>query len=364
MAAAPPTDRPAAPLPPPPAIGEDQRLVATVVLSLLLHALVILGVGFALKEAAPVVPMLDVILTQTRTPLSPKQADFLAQANNQGGGEDDKARRPRDPQPGTVPQTETGTAPQTVRAQSPAPSPPPEARVVTTLSPKQADFLAQANNQGGGEDDKARRPRDPQPGTVPQTETGTAPQTVRAQSPAPSPPPEARVVTTTQAEDQLPLPNRKPQPLPDATPLGDRKIEHDMAMARLAAEIHLRSSRYAKRPSRKFVSASTQEYVWATYLRAWVDRAERIGNLNYPDEARRRRLSGTVVINIGIRRNGTIERADVVQSSGIPLLDESALRIARLAEPYPPLPKTQENPDILNVVRTWRFMPGGELVDE
>lgn len=292
--------RPPAPLPPPPVIGEDQRLVATVVLSLLLHALVILGIGFALKEAAPVVPMLDVILTQTRTPLSPKQADFLAQANNQGGGEDDKARRPRDPQPGTVPQNETGTAPQTVRAQSPAPSPPPE----------------------------------------------------------------ARVVTTTQAEDRLPQPNRKPQPLPDPTRLGDRKIEHDMAMARLAAEIHLRSSRYAKRPSRKFVSASTQEYVWATYLRAWVDRAERVGNLNYPDEARRRKLSGTVVINIGIRRNGTIERADVVQSSGIPLLDESALRIARLAEPYPPLPKTQENPDILNVVRTWRFMPGGELIDE
>lgn len=300
MAAASPPDRPAAPLPPPPAIGEDQRLVATVVLSLLLHALVILGIGFALKEAAPVVPMLDVILTQTRTPLSPKQADFLAQANNQGGGEDDKARRPRDPQPGTVPQNETGTAPQTVRAQSPAPSPPPE----------------------------------------------------------------ARVVTTTQAEDRLPQPNRKPQPLPDPLRTGDRKIEHDMAMARLAAEIHLRSSRYAKRPSRKFVSASTQEYVWATYLRAWVDRAERVGNLNYPDEARRRKLSGTVVINIGIRRNGTIERADVVQSSGIPLLDESALRIARLAEPYPPLPKTQENPDILNVVRTWRFMPGGELIDE
>ena len=109
------------------------------------------------------------------------------------------------------------------------------------------------------------------------------------------------MVTTTQAEDTLPLPNRKPQPLPDPTRTGDRKIEHDMAMARLAAEIHLRSSRYAKRPSRKFVSASTQEYVWATYLRAWVDRAERVGNLNYPDEARRRKLSGTVVINIGIR---------------------------------------------------------------
>lgn len=70
------------------------------------------------------------------------------------------------------------------------------------------------------------------------------------------------------------------------------------------------------------------------------------------------------MINIGIRRNGTIERADIVQSSGIALLDEAALRIARLAEPYPPLPKTTEDPDILNVVRTWQFLPGGELIDK
>ncbi len=287
-------------LPPPPAIGEDQRLGATLVLSLLLHGLLILGVGFALERAAPVVPMLDVILTQTQTPLTPKQADFLAQANNQGGGEHDKASRPRDPQPGTVPQAEAGVAPQTVRAQSPAPQPPPEARVI-----------ASPNSD------------------------------IRRAAPS-------RAVQVTVTPQRI----------------GPQKVEHDMAMARLAAEIHLRSARYAKRPSRKFVSASTQEFAWANYLRAWVDRAERVGNLNYPDEARRRRLSGTVVINIGIRRNGTIERADIIQSSGTPLLDEAALRIARLAEPYPPLPKTTEDPDILNVVRTWQFLPGGELIDK
>lgn len=287
-------------LAPPPVIGEDQRLGATLVLSLLLHGLLILGVGFALERAAPVVPMLDVILTRTQTPLTPKQADFLAQANNQGGGEHDKASRPRDPQPGTVPQAETGVAPQTVRAQSPAPQPPPEARVIAT----------------------------------PNSDT--------------------RLAAPSQVLQATVTPQR----------VGSQKVEHDMEMARLAAEIHLRSARYAKRPTRKFVSASTQEYAWANYLRAWVDRAERVGNLNYPDEARRRQLSGTVVINIGIRRNGSVERADIVQSSGIALLDEAALRIAKLAEPYPPLPKTREDPDILNVVRTWQFLPGGGLIDE
>lgn len=291
---------PPPPLLPKPRIGDDQRLTATLVFSLLLHGLLILGVGFALEQAAPVVPMLDVILTQTQTPLTPKQADFLAQANNQGGGDQDKASRPRDIQPGTMPQAEPGVAPRPVRAQAPAPTPQTQARIVSSIN----------------------------------------------------------------GETQVAVPNRNLKTAPLPLPLGQQKVEHDMEMARLAAEIHLRSNRYAKRPSRKFVSASTQEYAWATYLRAWVDRAERVGNLNYPDEARRRRLAGTVVINVGVLRNGSIERIDIVQSSGIKLLDDAAIRIARLAEPYPPLPKTQDDPDILNVIRTWRFLPEGELIDE
>jgi protein TonB len=284
---------------PRPTIGDNERLGATMVLSLLLHGLIVLGVGFALENAAPVMPTLDVILTQTSTPLTPKQADFLAQASNQGGGESEKTSRPRDTQPGLVPKPDEGVAPRELRAQSPAPQPPPEARVVSSVTG---------------------------PATTPQ-------------------------------------PLATPQVPPDVLPPGRQRIEHDMAMARLAAEIHLRSERYAKRPSRKFVSASTREYAWAAYLRAWVDRAERVGNLNYPDEARRRHIGGVVVINVGIRRDGSVERADIVQSSHIPILDEAALRIAKLAEPYPPLPKTAENPDILNVVRTWQFLPGGSMQD-
>ncbi|MDQ3495696.1 MAG: energy transducer TonB, partial [Pseudomonadota bacterium] len=103
-----------------PAVGPDQRLGATLVLSLLMHGLLILGVGFALEDAAPVLPTLDVILTRTQSTLTPKQADFLAQASNQGGGEHDQTTRPRDVQAGLAPQAEPGVAPQPMRAQSPA----------------------------------------------------------------------------------------------------------------------------------------------------------------------------------------------------------------------------------------------------
>src|SRR5690606_11341841 len=91
-----------------PRIGERERLGATMVLSLLLHGMLVLGVGFALEGAAPLVPTLDVIITETTSPLTPAQADFLAQASNQGGGEQERSTRPRDDQAGLALQAETG----------------------------------------------------------------------------------------------------------------------------------------------------------------------------------------------------------------------------------------------------------------
>ena len=285
---------------PPPQIDDGARLGATLVLSLLVHGLLVLGIGFATEDAAPVMPTLDVILTETTSPLTQAQADFLAQASNQGGGEHEAPTRPRDAQIGQVPQEDSGVAPMELRAQSPDVQPPPQ----------------------------------------------------------------DRVVASTRGETALPAPDPTQQTDPSTLPRGAEKIERDLAMARLAAEIHLRSERYARRPKRKFVSASTQEYAYAAYLRQWVDRVERVGNLNYPDEARRRQLAGELVISVAIRRDGSVERADIIRSSGTPLLDDAALNIARLAEPYPPLPATEENVDVLHVTRTWNFLPGGTLVDD
>lgn len=288
-------------LPPPARITEQQRLGATLTLSLLVHGLLILGVGFAVGGNAPLVPTLDVIFSQTSTPLTPEQADFLAQANQQGGGDHDTPQRPRDSQAGIVPRADDGIAPVPTQRQAAAAPPPPQARVVS--SARGEDVVAQAQPQ--------------------------------------------------------PLPER---PAPDA-PTTARE-QRDAEMARLAAEVHLRSEQYAKRPNRKFVSASTREYAYANYLRAWVDRAERVGNLNYPDEARQRRLGGQVVITVGVRRDGSVESSRILRSSGTPLLDAAALRVVELAQPFPPLPRTSDDIDILQVTRTWVFLPGGQLHDD
>lgn len=288
-------------LPPPARVSEQQRLGATLALSLLVHGLLIAGVGFAVSGNAPLVPTLDVIFSQTSTPLTPAQADFLAQANQQGGGDHDRPQRPRDSQAGIVPQPDNGLAPAPTRRQDAAVPPPPQARVVSSTQ---------------GE----------------------------------------HVVADAQSR---PLPER-----PDRNAPMTAREQRDAEMARLAAEVHLRSEQYAKRPNRKFVSASTREYAYANYLRAWVDRAERVGNLNYPDEARQRRLGGQVVITVGVRRDGSVESSRILRSSGTPLLDAAALRVVELAQPFPPLPRTDDDIDILQVTRTWVFLPGGQLHDD
>ena len=264
-------------------------------LSLVVFGVLILGVGFTRDDAAPVTPTLDVILTETRSDQPPQDADFIAQANNQGGGESDRPERPREEQLAPVPKADPGVAPEPLEAQAPPPEPEPIPRVLSTL--------------------------------------------------APSP-----VV--------LPVPKDQRETEPSLLPPGRELVEQSLEMARLAAEIERRQELMAKRPKRKFISASTREYEYATYLRAWVATVERVGNLNYPDEARRRGLGGRLVMTVAVRRDGSIEEIVLNRSSGLGVLDQAAMRIVRLSEPYPPLPRTQENIDVLHITRTWQFQNG------
>ena len=287
--------------PPRPQIGPGDRLIATLALSLLVHGIIVLGVGFTREDAAPVVPTLDVILTRTRTPQSPAHADFLAQANNRGGGDKDIARRPGEPQLADVPKPDPGIAPRPMQAQAPPPQPQAVQRLLTTTRAMR-DIAA---------------PQEAQP-------TSTTP-----------------------------------------LPVGRDLTEQSMEEARLTAELQRTQQQYAKRPKKKFISASTQEYEYAAYMRAYVARLERVGTLNFPDEARRRNLSGAVVLTVEVRRDGTLAgQPEIIQSSGIPVLDQAAQQTVRLAAPFGELPRTKDNPDILNITRTFRFLPGGTVVNE
>jgi protein TonB len=89
-------------------------------------------------------------------------------------------------------------------------------------------------------------------------------------------------------------PNRSPShsrwSINEPLPAGAQQLVHSFAIANLSAEIQEKLESRAKRPRRKYVSATTQEYRYAAYMEAWRAKVERIGNINYPEEARRRRI--------------------------------------------------------------------------
>lgn len=138
------------------------------------------------------------------------------------------------------------------------------------------------------------------------------------------------------------------------------EIRRRLEMARLAAEIAESRQDYAKRPRKKYISANTAEFEYARYLAAWSARIERVGNLNYPDDARREDLHGNLVLTVGLRRDGSVKSMDIIDPSGHKILDDAAQRIVRLAAPFAPIPQDREV-DELYITKTWQFLPGNVL---
>jgi protein TonB len=92
---------------------------------------------------------------------------------------------------------------------------------------------------------------------------------------------------------------------------------------------------------------------------------ERIGNLNYPQKARELKIFGKLQLSVSINKDGSVENIEVSKSSGQRLLDAAAIRIARLAAPYSPLPPNiTKDVDILTITRTWSFTSSDTLESE
>ena len=98
-------------------------------------------------------------------------------------------------------------------------------------------------------------------------------------------------------------------------------------------------------------------------MAAWQAKIEMIGNLNYPEEARRRNISGNLLLDVAIDHAGNVDSISVRRSSGHKLLDDAAIRIVRLAAPFGPLPpEMRKETDILHIIRTWQFLDNNRLV--
>src|SRR5690606_5209326 len=154
---------------------------------------------------------------------------------------------------------------------------------------------------------------------------------------------------------------RKTETQPRPVPEFD-SAQLSAEIASLEADLALEQQLYAKRPKiHRLNAASTMRDKGAWYKDEWRKKVERIGNLNYPEEARRQRIYGSLRLLVSINRDGTLYEVQVLESSGQPTLDQAALRIVRLAAPFAPFSGDLADIDRLEIIRTWRFERGDRL---
>jgi len=214
----------------------------------------------------------------------------------------------------------------------------------STPPPDEADYLAQTSQDGGGNTTEKVKPTQAVPEQAP---------AVMPQQPVSSP---TQVVATDTAVTKVHQEKKEtPEPMkPDVT--ATELIERSMEMVNLNEQLNESMQAYAQRPRHIFVSARTQEYKYANYMSEWVKKVERVGNLNYPDEARRANLSGKLIMDVIMNADGTVRSISIMRPSGHKVIDEAATRIVNLAAPFPPFPEEiLKDADIMHITRTWEF---------
>ena len=184
-------------------------------------------------------------------------------------------------------------------------------------------------------------------------------------SSASSPPPAAKQKQTAPprfavedaAAERAAADKSNPKTAPDRRPSAADLFMQGLKMAAREEQRRQKPISGGQDLKRKFISASTRAYKYAAYMEAWRAKVERVGNLNYPEEARKRDINGSLILDVALNPDGSVNQIVVRRSSGHDLLDDAAIRIVRLAAPFAPFPASfAREIDILHITRTWQFL--------
>ncbi len=276
------------------AVNDYDRFSFAIFMAALVHLLIIFGIGFSLPEKQNSATTLDVTLAQSHQQDAPDEADFLAQSNQAGSG--------------------------TLQER---------AQMTTT---EQADYAAEEIQHT---------------------------QQVEQLASAPSAKPQDSQSITSLFSD-LDIHSQQLNKL-QALELPDGQVksfwERSLAIASLQAKLDNQQQTLSKKPrTRRLTASSTRQSSDALYMNQWLREIESIGNLNYPSEAKRKNINGSLRLMVALRADGTIHEIKVLESSGHKVLDDAAKHIVRQASPFAPFSEEmRKQTDVLEIIRTWQF---------
>ena len=287
-----------------PTVSSTDRLGFTLFMAAAVHVVIVLGISFGLKDKPAPPPTLEVTLATYQSKERPEKADYLAQANQKGSGTLDKKALPS--------------------------------------SDQKAEFQS---NQIKEVQPKAQAAAQPK-----QQKNNNAPVVTRASS-------EQKVAVTKEVKQKAP-----PAEVQD---IPRKHIDLRNEIESLEAQFYQQRQEFAKRPRIKRLTAvSTMREPGAFYKEAWRRKVEKIGNLNYPEQARKEELYGDLRLLVAINSDGTLANVEILQSSGFKVLDDAATRIVRMASPFAPFGDDLKSYDMVEIIRTWRFESSNRLFSQ
>ena len=282
-----------------PGVSANDRLGLTLFIAAVLHSIVILGITFGkdLNFNKPFTKPMDVILVYTQSDKAPEDAEKIAQFNQQASGSQDEGDTPSSPVSSTIPVPSPGMA------------------------------------------------------ATPMERQATRVQLVEAQ----------QLLHTDQSIQRIHSSSKTQERKDAQKPSRSERLNREMEIAQLTAELEARQRSYAKRPKIHFIDAtSAKSAVEAAYINDWVHRVEGIGNLNYPVQAKLDRISGKLILNVLLDNDGKVLKVQVAVSSGSNVLDEAAIQIVKMSSPFPSFPaEMRKKYDQLMITRTWSFKTDG-----
>ncbi|MEH6357771.1 MAG: energy transducer TonB [Pseudomonadales bacterium] len=278
-----------------PKVSSIDRLCFTLFIAAALHLTLIVGIGFDVYHGNQASPSIEVTISRTPSEIAPDEADYMAADNQLGGGLLADAALPSVTQLSEhVSQETTNTTPE---APPPSQSEQQQQQTAVITTQKEAELSALSLSKSASQQEKLA-----------------------------------------QLEEKISL------------------QEQSMGLVSRDAELNIFDQLLTKERTLKVNSLATLKTRDAYYVKQWIDKIERVGRLNYPNEALRKNIEGKLSLQVILLADGTIRELKVISSSGHQVLDDAAINIVRRAGHFAPFSsEMKKHYDQLEITRVWQF---------
>jgi periplasmic protein TonB len=228
----------------------------------------------------------------------------------------------------------------------------------SNATPDDADYLAQASQEGGGNTLLQVRPGALAESHVPVDNAGEA--DGNSLDPSRTHDLAADQLLTTSHETDVAVADRprvEPEP-DDATALA--LVAGAETTLPLPQDDEVQLQIHDDNPRELVTSVDTRESIVAGYLDSWKRKIETTGIRYFPEQSVLGELTGSPTLEVTIDASGELQEVIVRRSSGSRVLDQAALNILRRAAPFEPFPEAiRIDYDQLRFAYKWQFSGSG-----